>query len=389
MRGASRRAWRLGIGPRRQGSVHRGLRVTLELLFKLLAIFATAGVGWVAARAGWIGASEPATLPGQGAAAGASGLAQANRVLSDAAYNIFVPALLFRTMARMDFAAMPWTTLVAYFAPVLAYLGVFYAWQQRRGARLQSPSQLQPPPTGGQVATAAGERIRGGPAAAAATLGVAATYGNSVQLGIPMAAALFGEAGLGLHLALVSLHGLVVLTLLTVLAEVAIARSGAGQSLLGTVKTAVRSAVFHPVMLPILLGLAWNLTGLGLHPVVDALLLSLTAAVVPLCLFLIGTNLAQYGLRGRVRDALGLSVLKLLILPAVVLLGAHFVFGVSGLSLSVLVMMAAAPVGSNALIFALRYRTHEAEATAAIVLSTVAFVFTSSLWVAVLALLGW
>lgn len=389
MRGASRRAWRLGIGPRRQGSVHRGLRVTLELLFKLLAIFATAGVGWVAARAGWIGASEPATLPGQGAAAGASGLAQANRVLSDAAYNIFVPALLFRTMARMDFAAMPWTTLVAYFAPVLAYLGVFYAWQQQKAARLQSPSQLQPPPAGGQITTAGGERIRGGPAAAAATLGVAATYGNSVQLGIPMAAALFGEAGLGLHLALVSLHGLVVLTLLTVLAEVAIARSGAGQSLLGTVKTAVRSAVFHPVMLPILLGLAWNLTGLGLHPVVDALLLSLTAAVVPLCLFLIGTNLAQYGLRGRVRGALGLSVLKLLVLPAVVLLGAHFVFGVSGLSLSVLVMMAAAPVGSNALIFALRYRTHEAEATAAIVLSTVAFVFTSSLWVAVLALLGW
>ncbi|MGI9153679.1 MAG: hypothetical protein ACR2IY_07385, partial [Rubrivivax sp.] len=159
--------------------------MTLELLFKLLAIFATAGVGWVAARVGWIGASAPATLPGQGAAAGASGLAQANRVLSDAAYNIFVPALLFRTMARMDFAAMPWTTLVAYFAPVLAYLGVFYAWHQRRGARLHSQDQLQPPPTGGQVAAAAGERIRGGPAAAAATLGVAATYGNSVQLGIP------------------------------------------------------------------------------------------------------------------------------------------------------------------------------------------------------------
>ena len=364
--------------------------MTLELLFKLLAIFATAGVGWVAARVGWIGASEPAVPPGRGAAAGTSGLAQANRVLSDAAYNIFVPALLFRTMARMDFAAMPWTTLVAYFVPVLAYLGVFYAWQQRRGARLQALVQVEPPPAGAQVVASADERGRGGSAAAAAaTLGVAATYGNSVQLGIPMAAALFGEAGLGLHLALISLHGLVVLTLLTVLAEVAIARSGSGQSLAGTVKTAVRSAVFHPVMLPILLGLAWNLTGVGLHPVVDALLLSLTAAVVPLCLFLIGTNLAQYGLRGRVRGALGLSVLKLLVLPAVVLLGAHFVFGVSGLSLSVLVMMAAAPVGSNALIFALRYRTHEAEATAAIVLSTVAFVFTSSMWVAVLALLGW
>jgi len=369
--------------------VHRGEGVTLDLLFKLLAIFATAGVGWTAARMGWIGAPEPAPLPGHGAAASVSGLANANRVLSDAAYNVFVPALLFRTMARMDFAAMPWTTLVAYFVPVLTYLGVFYAWQQPRQARLQGLAQVLPPPASAQVVDSGGVWVRGGPAAAAATLGVAATYGNSVQLGIPMAAALFGETGLGLHLALVSLHGLVVLTLLTVLAEVAIARSGAGQSLAGTLSTALRSAVFHPVMLPILLGLAWNLTGLGLHPVVDALLLSLTAAVVPLCLFLIGTNLAQYGLRGRVRGALGLSVLKLLVLPTVVLLGAHFVFGVSGLSLSVLVMMAAAPVGSNALIFALRYRTQEAEATAAIVLSTVAFVFTSSMWVAVLALLGW
>ena len=354
--------------------------MTLELLFKLLAIFATAGVGWAAARLGWIGSLEPAAPSTPGDGEGTSGLAQANRVLSDAAYNVFVPALLFRTMARMDFATMPWSTLVAYFAPVLVYVGVFYGWQYRK--HLRAPA-LQPGRAQGVLAG------RGGHAAAAATLGVAATYGNSVQLGIPMAAALFGESGLGLHLALVSLHGLVVLTLLTVLAEVAIARAGAGQSLAGTVKTAVRSAVLHPVMLPILLGLAWNLTGLGLHPVADALLLTLASAVVPLCLFVIGSNLAQYGLKGRIKGALSLSVLKLLVLPAVVLLTAHFVFGVGGLSLAVLVMMAAAPVGSNALIFAQRYRTQEAEATAAIVLSTVAFVFTSSLWVAVLAMLGW
>jgi predicted permease len=115
----------------------------------------------------------------------------------------------------------------------------------------------------------------------------------------------------------------------------------------------------------------------------------LATAVAPVCLFLIGSSLAQYGLRGRVKGALGISLLKLLVLPTVVLLCAHFVFGLSGLPLAVLVMMAAAPVGSNALIFAQRYRTQEAEATAAIVLSTVAFVFTSSVWVAVLALLGW
>ena len=60
-----------------------------------------------------------------------------------------------------------------------------------------------------------------------------------------------------------------------------------------------------------------------------------------------------------------LTLLKLLALPALVLAVAHWGFGLSGLPLSVLVMMAALPVGSNALIFAQRYQTLQAEATAA------------------------
>jgi type IV pilus assembly protein PilM len=54
----------------------------------------------------------------------------------------------------------------------------------------------------------------------------------------------------------------------------------------------VRSAVLHPVMLPVLLGLAWNLTGLPLPPPVDEALRVLGSAVVPVCLVLIGLNLA-------------------------------------------------------------------------------------------------
>jgi predicted permease len=136
----------------------------------------------------------------------------------------------------------------------------------------------------------------------------------------------------------------------------------------------------------VLLGLAWNLTGLPLPPPVDEALRVLGSAVVPVCLVLIGLNLAQYGLRGRVRGALGLSALKLLLLPALVLLVAHLGFGLEGMPLGVVVMLAALPTGSNALIFAQRYDTHQAEATAAIVVSTTAFALTSSLWIAVLAL---
>ena len=50
--------------------------------------------------------------------------------------------------------------------------------------------------------------------------------------------------------------------------------------------------------------------------------------------------------------------------------------------------MAALPVGSNALIFSQRYATLEAEATAAIVFSTLGFVLTASFWLARAGLAG-
>jgi predicted permease len=316
-------------------------------------------LGWLAARLNWL------------SSAGVDRVAAA-RVLSDAAFMVFVPALLFRTTVRLDLAALPLPLLAAFFVPMVALLLAVHAaslWRARR----------QPMP-----------------AAAPATRAVTATFANSVQLGIPMAAALFGEAGLALHIALVSLHALVLLSLATALAEGALARERAraagGGSLARTLMQTARQTVVHPVVLPILAGLAWNLTGLGLHPVVDEVLALLASAVVPLCLLLIGLSLAAYGLKAHWRGAIGLVLVKLFVAPALVLVVGQTVFGLQGLPLAVIVMLAALPVGSNALIFAQRYRgaagTLEAEATAAIVVSTVAFVGTAALWLAVLGLVG-
>ena len=99
-----------------------------------------------------------------------------------------------------------------------------------------------------------------------------------------------------------------------------------------------------------------------------------------MCLVLIGLSLAQYGLKAAARGAVSLSLLKLVLLPAVVLVVGHWGFGLSGLPLSVVVMAAALPVGNNALLFAQRYETQEGEATAAIALSTFAFALTAPLW---------
>ena len=75
-------------------------------------------------------------------------------------------------------------------------------------------------------------------------------------------------------------------------------------------------------------------------------------------------------------------------MPAIVLVVGHGLLGLQGMPLAVIVMIAALPTGSNALIFAQRYRALEAEVTAATVFSTVLYVATAPLWLAVLAWLS-
>jgi len=235
-------------------------------------------------------------------------------------------------------------------------------------------------------------RDRTSPAAAIpATRAMAVAFGNSVQLGIPMATALFGEEGLAIHIPLVSLHALILLSMLTALVELDLARAAHGRgtdlkSLRRALATTVRNTVLHPVLLPVLAGVAWHLLGFEIPAAIDEVLVLLSSAVVPLCLVLIGVSLAQYGIKGHLHGATLATVGKLFVLPTAVLLVARFGFGLTGLSLAVLVMMAALPVGTNALLFAQRYGVLEAEATAAIVASTFAFVVTAGLWLAVLGL---
>ena len=85
--------------------------------------------------------------------------------------------------------------------------------------------------------------------------------------------------------------------------------------------------------------------------------------------------------------ALWLSAGKLVLLPALVL-AAAYAAGLRGIPLSVTVLCAALPIGSNPLLFAQRYEALEAETTAALVASTLAFAATAPLWLAATAALG-
>jgi predicted permease len=320
------------------------------VLVKLFAIFAVVAIGWAVARSGRLGTGD------------------ASRVLSGAAFYIFVPALLFRTSARTDFARLDPRIVVAFFVPTIAVLALVYA-------------------------TLRFARPRSAAAAAPSVRAITGSFGNAVQIGIPLAAALYGESGLALHVTLVSLHALILLTILTALVELDLAGARRrddpdGSPLLGTLATTAKNTIVHPVVLPVIAGLLWNASGLALPPFADEVLATLGQAVVPLCLVLIGVSLAHYGVRGALRSASVLSLVKLVAQPLAVLVFARGVLGLTGIPLAIVVMMAAVPVGSNALIFAQRYDTLPGETSTAIVVSTLAFVVTAPLWLAVLHAIG-
>jgi malonate transporter len=313
---------------------------------KLFAIFAVVALGWAIARKGLLGEGDAA------------------RVLSGAAFYIFVPALLFRTTARIDFQRLDGRVLLAFFVPTLVLVVAVYA-----ALRLRRPEP--------------------GHAAEPSVRAITSAFGNTVQIGIPIAAALFGETGLGLHLTVVSLHSLTLLTVLTALVELDLAHEQRRNDpdsarLVRMLATTAKNTIVHPVVLPVLAGLAWNAAGAPLPTFADEILLTLGQAVVPVCLVLIGVSLAHYGVRGALRGALALTALKLVVHPLAVLLFARGVLGLGGVPLAIVVMLAALPVGSNALIFAQRYRTLQAETSTAIVVSTLAFVATAPLWLALL-----
>jgi malonate transporter and related proteins len=325
------------------------------VVYKLLAILIVVALGWAMAQLKVF-------------RSGGSGSAETTRLLSNLAFYLFIPALLFRTAARLDLAHLPWATLQAFFAPMLLLMLLIYAWQRRRN------------------------RNRALGVAAPCVRAMSGGYGNLVQVGLPLAAALFGEAGLAIHITLVGVHSVLLLTVITALVELDLARErrrqGNADAHLGhTLLHTARHTLVHPVVLPVLCGLLFNAAGFTLPVLLDEVLGLLGQAVVPLCLVLIGMSLAAYGVRGAVQGAGVATFIKLLLAPALVLVIAHGGLSLSGLPLAVVVIAAALPAGANALIFAQRYDTLQAEATATIVFSTLAFAVTAPLWLAILHLI--
>jgi predicted permease len=217
-----------------------------------------------------------------------------------------VPVLLFSSAWRTGIpASMSWKVLCAFYLPLA---GLFMA------TRLLAK--------------------RGGPGAATA---LAATYSNTVFVGVPVLVQTLGESSLQFAYPVIAFHSLCCFTLYHLSEEAA--PSGWFGPVLATLK--------NPIVAALLLGLALNLGGVALPSWLKPAIDMLGAAALPCALLSLGASVASLKPARWTRTG-AIVLAKLVLLPLGVMALAVFVFHLPVAAAMVLVLLASCPVGINA-----------------------------------------
>lgn len=253
----------------------------------LLPIFLLAGLGALLAKLPWL-------KPGWHAG------------LTEVTAKFLLPCLLFASAWRTGIPpSVSWKVLCAFYVP----LGLLFM-----AARLLA---------------------RGGGSRAAAAL--AATYSNTVFVGVPVLVQVLGEQSLQFAYPVIAFHSLFCFTLYHLCDDAA--PSGWLGPVLSTLK--------NPIVAALLLGLALNLAHVAL-PAPLLRVLDMLGAAAPSCALLsLGASVAS--LKPGRWAATGAVVLgKLLLLPLGVAALSVFVFHLPMAAAMVLIILASCPVGINA-----------------------------------------
>jgi malonate transporter and related proteins len=306
----------------------------------VLPVFGLIGIG---AAIAWTKLLSPSTSDG----------------LADFVFVIAIPMLIFRIVATADLTGMSvWRLWLAFFA------SFSLCWI---------------------VGTMLIRRLFGRDARAGLVGGLAAGYGNTTLVGIPLVSAAFGGQGLVPMAFIVAVQLPVMMTavaFLMVRAE-ALDHVGSGSAETTTLaRSIVSNVIANPIVVGVLAGAVWRVAGIPLSGVVADLVNHLADVASTLALLALGMSLRKYGIRGHVSASAALALLKVLAMPALVLLLARIV-GLPPVPTKVAVIAAACPTGVTPFLVAGRFRTGEGLASTTITLSTALAVVCVAFWLSV------
>ena len=270
------------------------------------------------------------------------------------AQGLAIPCLLFLGLVRLDLGAVFDARL----------LGAFYA-----GAI-----------TGFALGLMGARYLFGRGWEDAVAVGFVCLFSNSLLLGLPITERAYGAEALGPNLAIIAIHAPV--CYLIGITAMEIARSDGGGALAG-VRQVARGLVTNPLVVAILLGVAVNLSGLGLPvPVADAVGL-IARAGLPAALFGLGGVLFRYRPEGDLRLIAYACGVSLVVHPAIVW-GLGTWWGLAPGPFRSAVITAAMAPGVNAYLFANMYGRAKRVAASSVLIGTAACALTAWVWMSLL-----
>jgi hypothetical protein len=253
----------------------------------------------------------------------------AHKGISEFAFSIAIPALLFRTIVVSEFPDVsPWRMWGAYYGALaltwIAALMISAVMRERREDREDG-----------------------------VVFAIGSVYGNIVMLGIPLVLSALGNEAAG-PMSLILSVNTPLLWLCGILQMELVNRKRTG-SPLAIIRPVLADLARNPLMLGIGFGVVWRFTGLGLNPVVDRTIELLAQAGSPAALIALGINLFRFEVKGEMRSVAAMSALKLLAMPAIAFAMAKLL-NLPPVVTGVVVLFAAMPTGANAYIFAVQYQ---------------------------------
>ena len=276
--------------------------------------------------------------------------------LADFVFTIAIPVLLFRTLSTADFTgAAPLPLWGAYFAAVAI------TWA---------------------AATVLLRRVFGRDGRTAVVAGLAGTFSNLVLIGIPLIQSVFGPSGFAILALLLSVHLPIMMATTVILMDGAEQRDGVATAAKGLRDVLGRfghGMALNPIVIGILLGVAWRFVPLDLPPFVTDLIDRVASVAGTLALIALGMSLRKFGVARNAAQGAAVAALKLALMPALVTAFALLV-GLPPLAAQVAVVSAAMPTGANPYLIANRFGTGEALASNAALLGTL---------VSPLTVIGW
>ena len=262
------------------------------------------------------------------------------KALSQFVFKLLMPVMLFHLMSDgSNRPPVDWKVLIAFFGSCV----VVYIIGNFLGGKLFKQDST------GRVIT-----------------GMGGIFGNNVQLGVPILQVSLGDEAMPTISLLIIFSVLLLWT--TAIASVELGKAE-GKLDWKRIGRPMLKVFKNPVVLAIILGSAWGLTGWKLPDFVERTLGYVSSATTPIALIVVGMGLAQHRFTSALPRGLTISTLKIVIHPIIVFCLAKLI-GLDEITTNACVLTASLPVAINVYLMASEFRSEEGSASNAIFVST-------------------